>query len=325
LDNQASRRAFLRSCVAGGVALGARSAVAQAGPNTPSRVVAATDPLLRSDGTAIDAGRLGALLDRAMQTFAGAADPVEAWRRLVRPGQVVGLKVNASAGRGLSTNVALVEAIAARLRQAGIAAGDIVVWDRTGRELERAGFHLSSAPGQPRCLGTDAMGYEDEAESFGVVTSRLCRILTRLCDVVINVPVLKDHDTSGTTLAMKNLYGVIDNPYAYHANGCDPAIADLAMLPTLRRKLRFVVADLTTACYDGGPMFRPQFTWKHNGLLVGEDAVAIDAVGWRIIERKRAERGLPSLAAAGRPPRYIATAADVRHRLGTTDPAVLEV
>ena len=39
-----------------------------------------------------------------------------------------------------------------------------------------------------------------------------------------------------------------------------------------------------------------------------------------MIERKRAEVGMPTLEAAGRPPRYIATAADAAHGLGVNDP-----
>jgi hypothetical protein len=48
--------------------------------------------------------------------------------------------------------------------------------------------------------------------------------------------------------------------------------------------------------------------------------VALDHTGWRMIERKRAEKGLKTLEAEERTPRYIATAADAEHRLGMNDP-----
>jgi hypothetical protein len=47
-----------------------------------------------------------------------------------------------------------------------------------------------------------------------------------------------------------------------------------------------------------------------------------------MIERKRAEKGLKTLEAKKRAPRYIATAADGEHKLGTNDPkriALVEV
>jgi hypothetical protein len=73
--------------------------------------------------------------------------------------------------------------------------------------------------------------------------------------------------------------------------------------------------------YDGGPGFRPERLWYPNALIVGEDRVAIDHTAWQMIERKRAEAGINTLEAAGRPPRYISVAADAQHALGTNDPA----
>jgi hypothetical protein len=47
--------------------------------------------------------------------------------------------------------------------------------------------------------------------------------------------------------------------------------------------------------------------------------VALDQTAWEMLEKKRAEAGLPTFEAAGRPPRYIATAADAAHGLGVND------
>jgi hypothetical protein len=47
--------------------------------------------------------------------------------------------------------------------------------------------------------------------------------------------------------------------------------------------------------------------------------VAIDHTAWGMLDKQRAEAGMPSLEAAGRKPDYIATAADAAHRLGTCD------
>jgi uncharacterized protein (DUF362 family) len=151
------------------------------------------------------------------------------------------------------------------------------------------------------------------------VGSRLSKILTERCDVLINVPVLKDHDGAGVTIALKNMYGVIHNPNKYHPNGCNPYIADLNMLPAIRTKMRLTICDATMACFEGGPGYKPQYSWKENAVIVSQDPVALDYAGWRIIERKRAEKGLKTLEADGRAPRYIATAADAQHRLGTND------
>jgi len=228
--------------------------------------------------------------------------------------------VNTLGGRGISTSHHLVEAVCERLQQAGIKAGDIVVWDRDSDEMERAGFHLSMGGDRVQCFGTDRADYEQDLVEYGSVGSRLSKILTRRTNVLINLPVLKDHDGAGVTIALKNMYGVIHNPNKYHPNGCDPYIADLNTLPDIRSRMQLTICDATTAMYEGGPAYKAEHSWQCNSLIASQDPVALDYTGWQIIERKRAEMGLKTLDAEGRAPRYIATAADRKHRLGTNDP-----
>ncbi len=329
-----SRRDFLKKCVTGAAVLGASgrvgllAAAEEGAALAKSRVVIARDAMLRGVGTTVDSRRMVTLLDRAMQALFDRDNPNETWKKLVRPGERVGLKVNALGGRGLSSNLQLVEAICERLKEVGIKASDIVVWDRDSDELEHVGFHVATGGNRVQCFGTDRVDYEQELVTHGSVGSRLSKILTQRCDVLINVPVLKDHDVAGVTIALKNMYGVIHNPNKYHPNGCNPYIADLNMLPEIRTKMRLTICDATTASYEGGPGYKPEYSWKNNGLMVSQDPVALDYTGWQIIERKRAEKGLKTLEGDKRAPHYIATAADAQHRLGTNDPrriAVVEV
>ncbi|MGB2625503.1 MAG: DUF362 domain-containing protein [Candidatus Acidiferrum sp.] len=326
-----SRRRFLKDCISGAAALGANQLVA-AGAVIPtslpkSKVVIARDAALYGESGAPESARVLKLLDNAMQTFYETKDAVAAWRKVVRPGEVVGLKVNTIAGPGLSTHVVLVEAICERLKQAGIKPNSIVVWDRTNHELDRVGFHLSTDPNRERILGTDTkdVGYEDVAYSNGAVTTRFSKLLTQTCTAMINLPVLKDHSGAGITLAMKNMYGVVNNPSDFHENNCCPFVADLYASAVIKNKFRLSICDAFTGCYEGGPSFHPQYTWKFNGLMVATDPVAHDYTGWQIIETKRLEKSLKTLREAGRPPNYITVAADRDHRLGTNDPARIAV
>lgn len=326
----ANRRDFLKQCFTGAAVLRASGSMgllasAQQAASAKSRVVIARDDLLRGTGSTVDSRRMLGLLDRAMQTLCDRDHAVEAWSKLVRPGETVGLKVNALGGRGLSSNLQLIEAICERLQEAGIKAGDIVVWDRETDEMERAGFRIAMGGNGVQCFGTDRLDYEQELVTHGSVGSRLSRILTQRCNVLINLPVLKDHDGAGATIALKNMYGVIHNPNKYHPNGCDPYIADLNMLPEIRTRMRLTICDATTAQYEGGPAYKPEYSWRHNALIVSQDPVALDYTGWQIIERKRAEKGLKTLEAEGRAPHYIATAADAGHQLGTNDPGRITV
>lgn len=320
-----NRREFLKTCVASAVIAGGTHPFSVFSSAPPaSKVVIARDPLLRGAGSSVDFGRLLKMLDRSMQALYASDSPLEAWKKVVHPGEVVGLKVNGLAGRGISTSVVLVEAICERLQEAGIPKRNIVIWDRLNSDLESAGFRVANGADRIRCIGNDTLGYEDDLAIYGSVGSRLSKTLTQVCDAVINLPVLKDHGIAGVTIALKNLFGAIHNPNKYHLNIGDPYVADLNMLPPIRQKVRLHICDALTAQYEGGPSFMPQWTWPNNGLLLSLDPVAMDHVGWQIIEQKRTDKGMKSLQALGRAPNYISTAADAQHRLGTNDPRKIQ-
>jgi len=324
-----TRRAFLKQGFMLGSTLAALKpgdgralALPSAAEPGRSRVVIARDEKIRSAGTGFDSARLSQLLDRALQASFDCDSPLEAWRKVVRPGEVVGLKVNCLGGRGNATHPELVEAITERLRQAGIT--EIVIWERQNSDLEHARFKVAEHGSGLRCFGNDVMGFEDDLATFGKAGSLLCRTLTRVCDAVINLPVLKDHGIAGVTMALKSMFGAIHNPNKYHINAGDPYVADVYAFAPIRQKVRLHICDGLNAQYDGGPSFMPQWMWPFNGLLVSRDPVALDYTGWKIIEKKRAEVGMKPLRELKREPAYISTAADAEHRLGTCEPKRIE-
>jgi uncharacterized protein (DUF362 family) len=330
-----SRREFMKEAATGAVLLGTQSGKSLArvldksNDVGKSKVVVARDPALHSPDGKLDDKRVAELLDRSVTTYTGHHRPLDAWKHIVLEGggkdKVIGLKTNGLGGRGISTHAVLVLAIAERLQQAGVQPGNILIWDRNARDLQACGLTISTDPTRVRCFGSDVSGFEDKVESWGSSHARFSRILTRECAMVINLPILKDHSMSGVTFAMKNMYGVVERPQNLHAGGCNPGVADLNAFPVIRQKIKLTIGDAMTSVYEGGPGFRPEHLWQPNALIVGEDRVAIDHVAWGLIEKKRAEVGLKSLEAAGRPPRYIATAADAAHTLGTNDPKRIKV
>ena len=321
-----NRREFLKTFAAGAMLAGGTHTLPVFLPTRgKTKVVDSRDPQLRGAGSSLDSGRLLTMLDRAMQALYLTDSPLEAWKRVVRPGEVVGLKVNGLAGRGVSTSVLLVQVLCERLQEAGIPQKDIVIWDRLNADLESAGFRIATHQDRIRCFGNDTLGYEEELAIYGSAGSCISRTVTQVCDAVINLPVLKDHGIAGVTMALKNVFGAIHNPNKYHLNAGDPYVADVNMLPPIRQKVRLHICDATTAQYEGGPSYMPQWTWPYNGLLISRDPVALDYTGWQIVEQKRAEKGMKSLRKLGRAPDYIATASDANHRLGTNDPSKIEV
>ena len=252
---------------------------------------------------------LRGLLDAGMQRLAATSDPRTAWRKFFQPTNRIGIKVNTL---GLSTQPAVVDAIVAGLRSADVRAENIIIWDRFDVELLNAGFRLNKSTGGSRCFGTDAdaigSGYQREIESSGQIGSCFSRIVAEQVDTLICVPVLKDHNLAGVSLGMKNFFGAIHNPNKYHASNCDPFVADVVSHRFIAPKWRLTVCDGTRAQYHAGPGRHPGFAWPFCGLIVGSDFVATDAVAAALLESKRAEAGLRSLAEEGRPPRHIATA-----------------
>jgi uncharacterized protein (DUF362 family) len=326
-----NRREFLKTAATGAVLLGAGSklglaaAMDQPAGTGKSKVVVARDASLHDSSGQLDEKRVLSLLDRAIASYTGIDKPVEAWKSIVPVGKVIGLKTNGLGGRGISTHLALITAVAERLQQAGVKPGEIVVWDRNARDLEVCGLTINTDPSRMRCFGSDTAGFEEDTVACGSAKVNLSKILTRECAMVIGLPILKDHMMSGVTFAMKNMYGVVKQPQDLHSNYCNPGVADLNCVPAIREKVRFTIGDAMSSVYNGGPGFRPEFLWQPNALIVGEDRVAVDHTAWQMLDRKRVDAGMTTLAAAGREPRYIATAADASHKLGVNDPQRIQL
>ncbi len=250
----------------------------------------------------------------ALVAATGAGDARAAVRWLFRPGDVVGIKLNCLAGRGMSPRPEVVLALAGLLAEAGLEPGNIVLFERSSRELRRAGFRNCSPF---RCVGIDN-DYDPKIATSGEIGSLYARLVTSECTALVSFGVLKDHDLAGVSGGMKNWYGVIHNPNKYHDNNCDPFVADVVRHPHIRDKLRLTVLDAGTAQYDGGPAHRPSATWPLGLVAASADPVAVDAWAWRVIDVQRTRSGLPTLEADGRPPRWLGTAA--RYGLGEGDP-----
>jgi uncharacterized protein (DUF362 family) len=311
-----------RDVLGGPLALADASGVDPAEAARP-RVIVARDEALVAGEPAGQRELLTKVLNAAMQRLTGAADAPAAWRKLFKPADRVGIKVNTA---GLSTQPAVVEAIVTGLRLADVPAENIIVWDRFDTELGRAGFTISKSGAGVRCRGTDAAsygsGYLTEIEQSGAIGSAFSRIVAEQVDALISVPVLKDHNSAGVSLGMKNFYGAIHNPNKYHDHNCDPYIVDVISHRHIRPKWRLTVCDGLRAQFHAGPGRNPAYAWSFGGLILGTDFVATDAVAASVIEAQRRQKGLKSLEDDGRPPRHIATAA--ARGLGVADLSRIE-
>lgn len=316
------RRQFLANSIGLGLGLTVPALRHQAFGNTKSvstglsKVVTVKDPAVLS-GDYIDQDCLLAMLDQAVCTLADISDPVDAWKKVITAGNSsritlakVAIKVNSLSGQQMSTHPQVAMVVAQRLLDAGVLDGNILIWDRSDDELRTAGYTLRRAA-RILVYGTDYVGYSGLLRMHRSIGSRFTRILTDWATDLINIPVLKDHGIVGVTLGMKNWYGAVHNPFKYHPNCGDPYVADLSHFPLISDKLRLVVVDALRAQYHGGPPYHPQWAWSENALMVSSDPVAIDRIGWEVIEAKRRENNMPTLAEDNREPKYIFTAGNL--------------
>ena len=128
---------------------------------------------------------------------------------------------------------------------------------------------------------------------------------------VINLPPIKDHDLAGVTCTMKNMtFGTVEKPHLNHAK-VNEAVAHLFAHDVIRSRVRLNIIDGSRVLYDGGPKFSGSSHALHESIYATCDPVAMDTVAREVIEKLRAENGLKTLAAVGRPARFLQMAEDL--------------
>ncbi len=249
------------------------------------------------------------LLEIGLKTLSGESKISDAVRKFI-PSGVIGMKVNCLTRNLNSTPVPLTDGLTKILTNTGIDDNNIVIWERTNRELEQAGFDLNASSFGRRCLGTDTngIGYSADFYTSGEVNSLVSRVMTDLVDFNINLPILKDHSIAGLSACLKNMYGAINNPNKFHDNNCDPFAADISNLEPIRSKNRLSIIDAIRVQYNGGPGYDSRYLGFYNGLIISTDPVAADRIGLEILEHLRKINKLPTLKQTEREVKYLRTA-----------------
>lgn len=167
--------------------------------------------------------------------------------------------------------------------------------------------------------------------------SHLTTIVTRRISKLITIPCLKDHKSAGVTLALKNMsHGLNNNVCRSHLAGiyrigggvsgpnqCNTFIPTAVRQRPLMEKATLHILDGLIGVYEGGPgnWNRTWGVWPHGGLFFATDPVAMDHVGWNIVDAERARRGWAPVGHMGLVQRgeSVRMSAD-RTSLATADP-----
>lgn len=290
----------------------------------PGRVVAVHHPNSLVSGQPQREAVRG-MLHKGLMELTGAATPADAWKFFFDPTDVVGLKLNPVGQPHVISFPEVVQEIIEGVKMAGVPAQNIICYDRYKREFVSAGFDKWLPPGVRWTWGTDAPhplqldmdGYDqNEYVEMPLVLpqadpknahhrrSYLARFITKDVTKMINLCLLKHHQSAGVTIALKNLsHGLVNNVSRSHSsaglNTCGTFIPNIVDHPVIRKKVVLNICDGLLAAYHGGPARKVgKYKWEHKTMYFSTDPVAMDKTGWRILDAKRAEMGMKPIADA---------------------------
>lgn len=235
------------------------------------------------DLVAIKGAAPDVLFDQAIAQFGGMS-------QFVRKGQKVLVKPNIgwsqTPDKAANTNPKLVKRIIEHCVAAG--ASKVYAFDNTCNYWEDSyrisGIASAVKEGGGVIVPGHKESYYHPVKISGAKTLTHTKIheLYLEADVIINVPILKNHSSADLTIAMKNLMGVVWDRWFYHSNGLHQCIADFCLYrkPTLNVVDAYAV--LTRHGPRGGSIHDVALKKM---LLISPDIVAIDSAACRILDK----------------------------------------
>jgi uncharacterized protein (DUF362 family) len=265
-----------------------------------------------------------AMVRRGMRELTGAPSSTEAWRYFFEPGDVVGIKVNPVGQPYLISAPEVMQTIIEGLEAAGVKRRDIVAFDRYRTMFLTGGFdkwlpegvRWAAATNEVDALQLGMDGYDpDHYMEMALMMpnaprdahsrrSYVVKFLTKDVNKLINLGVLKQHQSAGVTIALKNLsHGLVNNVARSHIsstnNACGAFIPAVIDIPVIRNKVVLNVIDGIKGAYHGGPGNKVQkYIWERKSMYFATDPVAVDRIGLGVIDDQRARMGMPPIALA---------------------------
>jgi uncharacterized protein (DUF362 family) len=287
----------------------------------PGRVIAEEHPHAIDNGL-YQADAVKQMMTRGMTSLTGAPGWTDAWRSLFEKGDVVGIKVSPVGGPKLCSDALVLRQILDGLAQAGVGPRDVIVFNRYREEFVAAGIdkwvpegvRWTAASERYNETQLDMEGYDgdhfmemalikpgENANDAHFRRSYVARVVTRDVNKIVNLPVLKHHQSAGVTICLKNMsHGMVNNVNRSHLtptqNACGVFIPSVVSLPVIRQKATLHICDGVRASFHGGPGAKPAYVWEHKTMYFATDPVALDKTGWKAIDAKRASVGMASIA-----------------------------
>jgi uncharacterized protein (DUF362 family) len=251
------------------------------------------------------------MLTRAMTELTGKSDLATAVGQFVHKDDKVCVKVNGIAQQNMATNKELVMPFLEAMIASGVKPENITVLEQFANFFGGTRLTLTNVPKGVK-VAIHGNGNATMPERVIPGTGVKTQFVSALTDstAVINFALIKDHSICGYTGMLKNMtHGCSINPHDFHAHHASPQIAMMYAQDVIKTRVRLCITDGFKVMCHGGPLWKqPQYVRPHESVYASTDPVAMDAIGWEVVEKHRADKGLKSLTDEGRPPAYIQTA-----------------
>jgi uncharacterized protein (DUF362 family) len=271
------RRDFIKTSAGAGLAAGA--AISLGGY---SKMWSSSRALPKYDMVALMGGEPEAMFDLGIQELGGMGTYVQKGQKvLVKPN--IGWDVTPELGA--CTNPLLVRRIIEHCFKAG--AKEVYVFDHTCDNwvncYKTSGIEKASKSAGAKVVPGNSESYYHDVEIPGGTKLKSAKVHELLLetDVFINVPILKDHDSTRMTCSLKNMMGVVWDRQFWHANDLNQCIADYALF---EKKPVLNVVD----CYNVMVKHGPQGVSKEDlvqmkSQIISSDWVAADAAAAKML------------------------------------------
>ncbi|MFW6108289.1 MAG: hypothetical protein ACOC8D_00605 [bacterium] len=245
MPSDLTRRGFLAGAAACAASFRLR---APANPSWRGGVVEVRHPAWRREGGA-EPRLVKAMVERGLTRLTGERSAAAAWRRIVAPGERVGVKFSKTSRNASGANQALGDVLLEGLRGAGVRRRDVIVVEAWGARF----------PGTGEFDGS----YGPEVDT-DLARVRLTRFIRQQIDALINVPELKPHPRLGASGARSTVAlatTIIDRPWRLHGPRLADHVSAIYGLPAIATRCRLHILNGL-----GGPA----------ALFLSRDALALD-------------------------------------------------
>ena len=281
-----------------------------------ARIIAVEDPLAVS---AFDTRpeRVLSMVNRGITTLVNTDLVSNAWLKLVSVKDTIGIKVNSAPGATTGTRPAVVRGVILGLLSSGIAGNQIIIWDRSWKDLKEAGMVALGQSMGVVVESADRAGYDakvfyespimgqlihgdlefgQKGEGIGK-KSYVTRLLTQRITKIINITPLLNHNQLGVSGCMHTLaFGAVDNTLRFQLSTSQlcVSIPEIYALPQIADRVALHIVDALISQYQGESTSLLHYSMATSELWFSTDPVALDYLAFKELARQRQISKTPS-------------------------------